>query len=144
MEGGLWAAARGRCALWVVSHPDLPLLVISNIGRDLSSLQPTPHLHPNSFLMKNKAGCWSSEAETTNSLNFLSCKFVSIRGQTLPLHQSFSATEQRPADIITDPFQMRGLISRLLTLAALNNDVSVALSADWFDPLRKPANSLTR
>jgi hypothetical protein len=67
-----------------------------------------------------------------------------IRGQTLPLHQSFSATEQRPADIITDPFQMRGLISRLLTLAALNNDVSVALSADWFDPLRKPANSLTR
>jgi|UPI0002E8DED8 hypothetical protein len=39
---------------------------------------------------------------------------------------------------------MRGLISRLLTLAALNNDVSVALSADWFDPLRKPANSLTR
>jgi hypothetical protein len=38
---------------------------------------------PIQLLIQNKAGCWSSEAETTNSLNFLSCKFVSIRGQTL-------------------------------------------------------------
>ena len=43
-----------------------------------------------------------------------------------------------------DPFQMCGLISRMLTLAALKNDVSVAFSAAGFDLLRKPANSLTR
>jgi hypothetical protein len=31
--------------------------------------------------MQNKAGCWSSEAETTNSLNYLFVQIRVIRGQ---------------------------------------------------------------
>jgi hypothetical protein len=39
--------------------------------------------------MQNKAGCWIGETETANSLNSLSRKFASIRGQNSslpPLH----------------------------------------------------------
>jgi hypothetical protein len=81
---GRWAAARGMCALWVVSHPDLPLLVISTIWRDLSSLQPTPHLHPNSTLnpkTRLDVGAAKRKQQTALiSFRVNSCQFV---GKTL-------------------------------------------------------------